>query len=432
MPISEDDKGEILLRLTTAEQKTRKLFERDSESYDAYSGMAIAQMWPAVTAGYSGLEQTLKYLIADRRGMTVEELLSELRKNGENAHDLGMLFRKLDRGAAATIRDYYGTLQSLYFFLPSAASKFLNNISTSFGEKRGKGYDSWRYALVQPDKRPPDNSPEALLGLWNICLQIARKRLRGKSELRMLDHPVWIWCRRHLCDAVRDAFAQHQNDGEYRPYIVPEKEIREWLWRDGHALNAFASLLRHHYKYGEHGVKEASEPFSAVLRAWTARVTNGSAIENRTAAGFFVRRAQGRGGPDESIRWNTEAARFEAVPWSLEPRRPRKKPPPGALAVEALGIPDQDNESFFQPLRRTADRAGYRCLENRSFKGKAWPKTGLFLFRTFRVVGKNGAPVLAVWELGPSIGIGCSEFHVEEECSREEMAAPVRRWLERQ
>ena len=75
MPILQDDKNETVQRLGTAHQKTKEVLESEPVAWELHAGTEIASNWTVVTAAYSGLEQTVKYLIAEENSQTISELV---------------------------------------------------------------------------------------------------------------------------------------------------------------------------------------------------------------------------------------------------------------------------------------------------------------------------------------------------------------------
>ena len=91
----------------------------------------MAQQWLTIGATYSGIEQTLKYLIALHKDLTVDELLAAngiVENPGEEPeqrtryriHELGTLFSRLDRQTTEAVEHDYAVWQSLYDYLPIA------------------------------------------------------------------------------------------------------------------------------------------------------------------------------------------------------------------------------------------------------------------------------------------------------------------------
>ena len=80
MPMSREEKLEKVQRLLTAHRKTKEALESEQVTWELHAESDIARKWPVITAAYSGLEQTLKYLIADEKEKSIAELIR--RENG--------------------------------------------------------------------------------------------------------------------------------------------------------------------------------------------------------------------------------------------------------------------------------------------------------------------------------------------------------------
>ena len=162
---------EILQRLKVAQRRTERAFLRDGPTRDLHPGSEIAAAWPFITAGYCGIEQTYKFLVANKRGVSVAELVDTPGERGKGfpfrTHDLQALHSRLDDPAREILEDDYRVFRSLhdYVDLPSLG-EFLGIVSDPPDGKAGRGYESWRYSLTVPDRRIPRNSPVFLLAVW--------------------------------------------------------------------------------------------------------------------------------------------------------------------------------------------------------------------------------------------------------------------------
>ena len=75
MPMSREAKMEKVQRLLTAHKKTSQTLESEPVTHERHPGTDIARNWTVITAAYSGLEQTLKFLIAEKADLTIAELI---------------------------------------------------------------------------------------------------------------------------------------------------------------------------------------------------------------------------------------------------------------------------------------------------------------------------------------------------------------------
>ena len=163
MPMSRDEKFEKVQRLLTAHSKTKELLENAPVTWEVHPGTDIARNWTVITAAYSGLEQTMKYLIAEENAQSIAELIKF--REGKNlpyqTHDLLKLFSKLAEPTQDVVRDFYGRFQSLHSYISEeTVGKFLSVVS----EADGRGYERWRYTLIE-DRPLPRNSPEGIVTL---------------------------------------------------------------------------------------------------------------------------------------------------------------------------------------------------------------------------------------------------------------------------
>ena len=370
MPMSRDASIEKVQRLLTAYKKTKETLEGEPATWELHPGTDIARNWTVITAAYSGLEQTLKYLIAEENGLTIPELIDfavpdNVDANEHNArtypyrtHSLGWLFSKLQKPTQDVVREFFGRFQSLHSYIAiGRADNFLNLVSG----RRGVGYELWRYTLIE-EKPMPKNSPEALVAVWGVCVQIAEERLWKNQRVRMPDKEL----AQTLCHRLEMlqvyVSVDRQNAGE--PFQDISGEIRDWLWRGGHPLDAFAKVLWHFARYDSPGVEDVSEWLSQSLTRWVNEVVASPIASARTSLRAFVTRAQGLTPDGQSIRWNSGQNRFEAIQWSLEQRFSDALPPQATIIGGPAG-----HQTPLTTLWVAARECGYRVLENRSFKG---------------------------------------------------------------
>ena len=133
-----------------------------------------------------------------------------------------------------------------------------------------------------------------------------------------------------LQEVAMDVSVERRNGGE--PFRDINPEVRQWLRRTGHPLNAFADVLWHFSRYAEHGQTNVSRCLAEALTSWAARVLACPAVSRRTSLRRFVVCAKGDTPHGQSVRWDRGVQRFEAVPWCLESRQ-RDAKPSGAIPV---------------------------------------------------------------------------------------------------
>lgn len=416
MPMTREEKIEKVQRLVVAHTKTKEALENQPVTWDVHPGSEIASKWPVITAAYSGFEQTMKYLIAEEKAQTIAELIA--RRNGKKSpyetHDLSKLFRKLAEPTQGVVREFYARFQSLHPYITiKTADEFLKEIS----HEGGHGYARWRYALVE-DKPLPRNSPEALVAVWGVCVQIAEERVWGNTRVWMPDKALSWRLGSWLDDLILEVSVERQSAGE--PFRDIMGEVRDWAWRAGHPLNAFADVLWHFTRYGEHGQADTSEWLSDALTRWAKAVLTNPAIAGRTMMRTFVERARGDARDGQSVRWDRAVNRFEAVPWSLEARHQDTLP---QAAVE-FGDP---TGTRLRALWAATKRSRYRVLENRAFEA---PPNEEPWFCTLKIQdrdGGDGRPLVSLWQ---KVFNTARKFYMVEHEPREQMDEDLRTWIE--
>ena len=427
MPMSREAKMEKVQRLLTAHKKTSQTLESEPVTHELHPGTDIARNWTVITAAYSGLEQTLKFLIAEKADLTITELIDlappqhaaiderPVGRHPYRTHDLAWLFSELEQPARDVVQDFYGRFQSLHSYVPIAdADEFLTEISGP----GGAGYERWRYTLIE-DRPLPRNSPETLSAIWGVCVQMAEQNLWNNQRVQMPDKQLT----QHFCQQLEilmvNVSVDRQNAGE--AFRDVSGEIRGWLWRAGHPLNAFAEVLWNFSRYGSHGADGVSDWLSEALTRWVRDVLANPAASARTSLRAFLNRAQGHTPDGASIRWNPQPERFEATPWSLEDCFV------DALPREAILIADPvPRATPLNTLWVAARESGCRVLENRAFNGPADQENW---FCTLRVQAEDAGavkPILSMWQKRDD---DHDLFHMVEEAAPEEMEQPLRRWI---
>lgn len=150
MPMSREARMEKVQRLLTAHKKTTEVLEGEPVTRELHPGTDIARNWTVITSAYSGLEQTLKYLIAEECELSIEELIdfiapqnaevNELRhgRYPYRTHNLVLLFLKLQEPTQVVVRDFCQRFRSLHSYIGNTdVDQFLTLIS---GPK-GAGYE---------------------------------------------------------------------------------------------------------------------------------------------------------------------------------------------------------------------------------------------------------------------------------------------------
>ena len=266
-----ETKREILQRLKVAQRHTERAFLRDGLLPDLHAGTEIASAWPFITAGYCGIEQTFKSLLANSRGISVEKLVATPREEKNKfpfrTHNLHALYEHLDGSARAKLEDYYRILRSLhdYVDVPSLG-KFLETVSNPPDGKAGRGYESWRYSLTDPESRISPNSPVFLLAIWRAAVMVIEEREYGRPVLtpnqEIMAH-LWL----KLESIMSTVCVRRQEQGlPFENYI---EQYRMWLRPQGHPLNVFAAVLHDGYRGVGPGRSGASGTLEESLVEWT-------------------------------------------------------------------------------------------------------------------------------------------------------------------
>ena len=310
---------EIAQRLKIAQERTREAYEVTYEGRDIHPGTEIAGAWPFITAAYSGIEQTFKYLIAESRGMSVRELVEKrVTKSGKTRqspyrhHDLGKLFVELSDPVRGILSEQYRQFRTLHTYIPSATvAAFLTEVSA----ESGQGYVLWRYSLTSPERTIPTNSAEALLSIWDVAAQLCRiseegGRVRGTQD-RLTEGFAW-----GLEKVMDELNVQRIERGE--PWHDFFNESTRWIREHGGPLNAYAELAHRAYRKMPLLADpiDVSPPFVECLKRWIF-AGDGGGVSARSDVNVFVARAQGRRGSAQSVRWNEESMSFEEIPWCL-------------------------------------------------------------------------------------------------------------------
>ena len=125
------------------------------------------------------------------------------------------------------IRHFYGRFHSLHAYV---AIETVDDFLRAVSGPEGDGYERWRYALIE-NRDLPRNSPEALVKVWEVCVQITQDRAWETERLRKLDEELTSAFWMELDDMVLNVSVDRQNAGE--PFQDIAREIRDWLWSTG-------------------------------------------------------------------------------------------------------------------------------------------------------------------------------------------------------
>ncbi len=311
MSMTYEQKVEKVQRLEVAYTTTKDTLESQPLVREFHPGSDIASKWGIITAAYSGLEQVIKYLIAEENSYTIEQMINpqgQSNTGGTNSsyrtHNLAALFSHLENNTKSLVRNYYSQFQSLHSYIEiDKLDDFLSEVSGP----RGRGYERWRYTLIEDEEQLPRNSTDAMIAIWGVCVEIALSRLYEFPRVEMLEQKLV----RELYEGFLESVAEIERS-VYTEHSSPdlEQEANVQLFRDEHNLNVFAEILQHFGSFNSHGVPNISDELSMVVDCWLKNFANISATDGMSSLRWFIDRASGRKRNSESIRWDSESNRF--------------------------------------------------------------------------------------------------------------------------
>ena len=380
--IDKTQQREILQRLKSAQKRSLDAFDKTTVAVDLHPGTQIANMWMFIAAGYSGVEQSFKFLLATEKGMSIEELLNS---RDYRTHNLSFLFTELDNDAQQSLSEHYEIFQSLHDYIDIVSlQKFLSTTSGS----EGRGYEQWRYTLIEL-KPVPTNSVECMLSIWHSVVQLIEERQYENQKMWTPERELLRIFQRNLDEARLETSVRRQNAG--MDFEDDTEDLRKWWAHYGHPLNAFAELIwRSHRGMTLKGLVE-SEWLAEALRGLLERIRRLNTNSNRSNLRYFIARAEGNAATGLGIRWNKKRTRFESIPWNMLDRV-ADKPPDTAQKME-----DAKFETRTAVLRKVYG-TGFGVQEHGSFKqepeDEAWRRT----LYAEKEQASGTKLTLAVWE----------------------------------
>ncbi len=415
MPLSDDQRRAFATRLQSAYMHTRDLNETRPWVHEIVPDHALGQDWPIIISAYSGIEQTLKFLIALDRGISVEELTGG---GGFRTHRLGFLFQHLEAERKRAAERYYTCWQSLHCYVSVPACEALLEL---LQEEDGRGYEHWRYCLAQI--RPPvANSADAMLAIWAALLRQA-----PALPFPMVDFDDEI--RDGLWMALDTACANEEGrsieHGESTYSTCADRD--RWIHSHTHLLDAMAQALCHYEKYGDFADEAGSPPWRNALCNCVRELRRQARQESRRGSvHMFTQRASGWLPIAESIRWSYDKGSFQDVPWALESES-RNEPPPDAQIVDFCNGTDAQ----LRRLRYYAKARGHLLKESRAF---AWRATGEdrtwhLRLRLYDHHQGTDRPRLSIWQRGDLEGPTAVEHHRAEPPLPAELEAWVQLYI---
>ena len=355
---------ETALRLRGAVKWSRESLNILPPARDVHEGTSLANAWALITVSYSGVEQSLKFLIAQENHKTVGEwsCSDEGRELGKS-HSLMKLFDELDPEAKRVVTEYYERFQSLHSYIQRRSLRgFMEEVS-----RGDKGYVLWRYSLVdEGPKGIPKNSPHAMIALWRGLVDLIEFRNRWARLVIMPDENLW--------DMLRS----------YIPALHRRMEEAD------HPLNACAEMLWEQYR----GIAP-SEDVKSDLDEWVRQI--GQRADGDLQQ--FVWRARGLSERGGGIQWNKARNRFENVPWTLPLEEVDEKP----HDAKAIEISKQGGAR--QAILRSVHSSGFSVRErmlNRSRGQKELRRGGEAKWQCTLQAEKSVSPAetceIGIWE----------------------------------
>ena len=124
------------------------------------------------------------------------------------------MFCHLEESTKDVVRDYYYQFQSLHSYIGiENLDDFLKKVSGN----DGKGYERWRYSLIEVERELPRNSTEALITIWGICVEITRSRIHENQNVRMFDEKLTLKLCQWLTARISEVSIEQQDKGPTFP-----------------------------------------------------------------------------------------------------------------------------------------------------------------------------------------------------------------------
>ena len=270
-------------RLIEAQRKQYRSYHEHPIQRDMFADYDAIAAWGTVTCCYSGIEQSLKCLLKMR---------SSFEKSKHYHHNIGQLFKDLADEEKDVLRRSYSIFRSLHDYIePETVDRFLEGID--------KGYQKWRYFLLDGDM-PPTTHAGAMLEIWSALRDILLARVFTNHGLYSVEQRIEFNLQP---SALREALVEHFSTGIGQSEI---EDLNRWR-RKSHEdvpLNAYADLIYHHAE-STLDLIELLPSTREVLNRMVVNV-NDKWVDSDFA--YFLRRAQ-----MGEIVWNPDENFFEKV-----------------------------------------------------------------------------------------------------------------------
>ena len=292
--LAESQRTEKIQRLKTAQKRTAESHEIlcNRIGLELHPGTHMANHWGTITLSYSGLEQTLKYLLAVEGNKSIKGVREILGQDG--GHNLYKPFSLLQAETQEIMKEHYERWQSLHSYIAiSELDGFLRNISEALGDEnsRAKGYERWRYLLIE-DTDIPKNSAAAMLSIWRVAVQIAEHKEWPNQKPVTPEANICQTLIRRLEDIRLDVCVRRQNRPNGKFYN-DTNDRNAWFRHYGGPLNAFAQLIWNHERRHPEAYSAASDEFAEVLQRWTEVLDEGEETFGGQDTRYFIARARG-------------------------------------------------------------------------------------------------------------------------------------------
>lgn len=409
--MNQSEQREILQRLESAWRRSQGAFEKTETGRDLHAGTQIANWWMFMTAGYSGIEQSFKFIIAAKKGKTVEDLINE-KDSPYKTHNLGLLFQKIDKEAKQVLNEYYERFQSLHNYIEIATLRdFLKEVSGA----KGKGYEQWRYALIEPGPIPRSNV-DCMLAIWYACVQLITKKQYPNQEIWMPDRELLQTFESVLQDAWDEVYIRRQN----AEMDVPDgiEELNRWLESYDHPINAYADLLWNHHRGKISEYVGDLDWLVELFCEWSERITKPRQNGIQTGLLCFADRAKGSTRTGIGVRWNAETNRFENIPWNLDQILAESVP---GTAKKVKRVTDETRDKILRKMHKE----GFDVKECRSYGGELEDKKWTCTMVAEKIQASGGKFVLEVWQKAWG-----ADIYVDLKGASSKEANDVQRWIQ--
>jgi len=248
-------------QLKTPLKRLKEMFAASEHGRDLIGLVERARMWPLVTPLYSGLEQGMKVLAAHASGMTVIEATAPGKPLRRAKHNLAAIWNMVSIEAKELIEDHYAQFLSLHDYIPyKTAHEFLTHLAGP----NGKGYEEWRYCLIEATP-VRDTSVEAMMQIWeSIIAAINKADDRNHShgpinDLAIELHSIWD------SSFIKSSIAYQDNSDTKENYDLREHkdEWYNWTQKSGGIINSAAALL---WQRGRGETTEKNSFLSEIVR----------------------------------------------------------------------------------------------------------------------------------------------------------------------